>query len=118
MNHLVKSYSSIDSSTIMKYQNVLLPAIQWYEQLDEQLKDPIFREDGLLVGILEKLKLTVAKGERVKDRLIINLLDIVTKHLDHLKKEYAELSPRLNPEDKEPIKKRISELEDFIQEVE
>ena len=94
-----------------------MPAIQWYEQLDEQMKDPILREDGILVGILEKLKLTVARGESVKDRLIINLVDIAKKYLEHLKNEFAELSPRLNPEDKEPIKKRISELEGFLEEV-
>jgi hypothetical protein len=116
MSRSIKSMSNaISSSTIQKYQGALLAAIEWYDQLDDEKKNPIFSSE---IGTLETLKVMVTKGEVIRDRLVERLVEVTRKYFNHVEREYLDLVTKLAPAQKETMKNRVAELEEFLEEVE
>ncbi len=118
MSRSIKSTSNaFSSSTIQRYHGALLAAIQWYDQLDDEKKDH-FLDFSEEIGTLETLRLMVTKGEMIRDRLVKRVVEVTRKYFNHLQREYLDLATRLAFAQKEPMKNIISELKEFLEEVE
>ena len=116
MTRSVRSGSAgIEGSTIQKYQDSILASIEWCESLEDKERDLVFREKFV---ILQKMKVSVKNSEMIRESMAINLVDLVRKFLTHLREEAKDVLFKLDAVDKEPLRKRITELEEFLEEVE
>ena len=113
MKLLVKSYSSIDSTTIIFFQDEFLEAIEWYEKLPDKDKDPIFTDDRY--QILRELKLLVQHGQSVKGRYQDHIVMIIKKYREYLANELKSHSEKLPIETKTKMKRTIQRITDFLE---
>ena len=113
MNHLVKFYSSIDSTTIILFQNEFLEAIEWYQKLPDKDKDSIFTDDRY--AILNELKRLVQQGQSVKGRYQDHLAMIIKKYKEYLANELNSHSEKLPIEIKIKMNETIQRITDFLE---
>jgi len=113
VNHLVKFYSSIDSTTIIFFQDEFLEAIEWYEKLPDKDKEPIFTDDRY--QILSELKRLVQETRSVKGRYDDHLTMIAKEYQEYLVKELDSYSEKLPIETKNKMKKTIQRITDFLE---
>jgi hypothetical protein len=110
---MVKSYSSIDSTTIIFFQDEFLEAIEWYEKLPDKDKEPIFTADRY--KILSELKRLVQETLPVKGRYDDHLTIIAKEYQEYLRKELNSHSEKLPIETKNKMKKTIQRITDFLE---
>ena len=120
----MKFYSSIDSTTIIFFQDEFLEAIEWYEKLPDKDKEPIFTDDRY--QILSELKRLVQEARSVKGRYDDHLTMIAKEYQEYLVKEldtysyshsYSEKPPseKMSIETKNKMKKTIQRITDFFE---
>ena len=110
---MVKSYSSVDSSTIKIFRDEFLEAIEWYEKLPDKDKEPIFTADRY--QILRELKRLVQETLSVKGRYDDHLTMIAKEYQEYLRKELDSYSEKLPIETKNKMKKTIQRITDFFE---
>ena len=110
---MVKSYSSVDSSTIKIFRDEFLEAIEWYEKLPDKDKEPIFIADRY--KILSELKRLVQETLPVKGRYDDHLTMIAKEYQEYLRKELDSYSEKLPIETKTKMKRTIQRITDFLE---